>query len=79
MRAVSAREANQRFSRILQEAEAGGSVVITRRGRPVATIGPYQPDRSAERERAIERAIELMHKGLPIGGRRFTRDEMHER
>lgn len=79
MRAVSAREANQSFSRILQEAEGGEAVVITRRGRPVAVLGPYQVDQSLEREQAIERAVEMMRRGLPIGGRRFTRDEMHER
>ena len=79
MRAVSAREANQAFSRILQEAEAGAEVVITRRGKPVAVLAPFGPHRSREREQAIERAVALMQKGLPIGGRRFTRDEMHER
>ena len=79
MRAVSAREANQAFSRILQEAETGAEIVITRRGKPVAVLAPYPSRRSAEREQAIERAIELMRRGLPIGSRRFTRDEMHER
>jgi len=79
MRAVSAREANQAFSRILQQAEGGETVVVTRRGKPVAVIAPYSAHFSREREQAIERAVELMRKGLPIGGRRFTRDEMHER
>jgi prevent-host-death family protein len=79
MRAVSAREANQAFSRILQEAEGGTEVVITRRGKPAAVLSPFAAHRSREREQAIERAIALMRKGLPIGGRRFTRDEMHER
>jgi prevent-host-death family protein len=79
MRAVSAREANQAFSRILQEAEGGEAVLITRRGRPVAVLAPYGAYRPREREQAIERAVELMRKGLPLGGRRFTRDEMHER
>ncbi len=40
MRSVTAREANQAFSRILKEAESGESVVITRRGQPVAIIAP---------------------------------------
>ena len=31
------------------------------------------------RERDIERFLALLQKGLPLGGRRFTRDEMHER
>ena len=79
MRAVSAREANQRFSRILQEAEGGEAVVITRRGKPVAVLGPYPAEQSEERERAIEHIVALMRKGIPLGGRRFTRDEMHER
>ena len=31
------------------------------------------------RERDIERVVALMRDGLSLGGRRFTRDEMHER
>ena len=78
MRAVTAREANQAFSRILKAAESGESVVITRRGEPVAIIAPYRaPDR--DREHAIGHVVALMRRGLPLGGRRFSRDEMHER
>jgi len=79
MRFVTAREANQAFSQILKEAEDGGSVVITRRGRPVALLAPYRTPDVRERELAIEHIVALMREGLPIGGRRFTRDEMHER
>jgi prevent-host-death family protein len=78
MRAVTAREANQAFSRILKAAESGESVVITRRGEPVAVIAPYRaPDRA--HEHAIEHVVAMMRNGLPLGGRRFSRDEMHER
>ena len=79
MRAISAREANQSFSRILQEAENGETLVVTRRGKPVAVIAPYRPANAADRERAIEHVIALMRKGVSLGGQRFTRDEMHER
>jgi prevent-host-death family protein len=79
MRSVTAREANQAFSRILKEAEGGEPVVITRRGQPVAIIAPYRPADAPQRERAIDHIVALMRRGLPIGGRRFTRDEMHER
>ncbi len=79
MRAVTAREANQAFSRILKEAEGGASVVITRRGRPVAVIAPYRGQDAQERSRAIEHTVALMRDGLPNGGKRFSRDEMHER
>jgi len=38
MRTLSAREANQRFARILGEASAGEEIVITCRGKPVAVL-----------------------------------------
>jgi len=79
MRFVTAREANQAFSRILREAEERRSVVILRRGRPVAIPAPYRTADTKEREHAIEQIVGLMRQGLPIEGRLFTRDEMHER
>jgi prevent-host-death family protein len=79
MRSVTAREANQAFSRILKEAEGGESVVITRRGQPVAIIAPYWAADARKPERAIDHIAALMRRGLPIAAKRFTRDEMHER
>ena len=78
MRFVTAREANQAFSHILKQAEDGQSVVITRRGRPVAMLTPYPTSDARERELTIGHIVGLMRKGIPIG-RRFTRDEMNER
>jgi prevent-host-death family protein len=37
---VTAREANQHFSRLLREVAEGQSFVITHRGRPVARLVP---------------------------------------
>lgn len=79
MRSVTAREANQSFSRILKEAESGEGIVITRRGKPAAILVPYRAEMARERERAIQEIVALMREGLPIGGNRFSRDEMHER
>lgn len=81
MKSVSAREANQSFSRILSEAEAGEEIVITRHGKPVATLRAYQgAARDADRQAALEHAIRLMENAPALGtARRFTRDEMHER
>lgn len=79
MRSVTAREANQAFSRILKEAESGKPVVITRRGQPVAVITAYRVADSGEREQAINHIVALMQRGLPISNKRFSRDEMHER
>lgn len=82
MKKVNARAANQGFSTLLSEVEAGEEVLITKHGRPVAILRPYSaPKMIAARRKAIERAIRLMAKGLPWGSalRRFTREEMHER
>ena len=80
MKSVSAREANQGFSKLLAEAAGGEEIVITRRGKPVAKLVPIGTAKSDEkRERAIERMMERMRRGLDLGDRKFTRDEMHQR
>jgi prevent-host-death family protein len=80
MKTVSAREANQRFSRLLGEVANGEEIVITRRGEPVATLAPYRGRPMApERQAAIEQLMLVLEKGFPMGGLRATRDEMHER
>jgi len=80
MKRVSAREANQRFSRLLTEVANGQEVVITRHGKAVARMVPV-PNATAARKReaAIKRMVEMMERGFPLGGRRFTRDEIYER
>lgn len=80
MRTVSARDANQRFSKLLAEAEQGKDVVITKRGRPVARLVAYRHEKSEkDRKTALAELMKLLDRGIPMGGRRFTRDEMHER
>ena len=87
MPTVGAREANRSFSKILREAESGKTITITRNGRPVARLEPatflkpvdLRPKSKKGREAAHKRLMELLDKGLDFGGRRFTRDEMHDR
>jgi prevent-host-death family protein len=80
MRTVSARDANQKFSKPLAEAEKGREIVITRRGVPVARLVPVAPKLTLkERERAIKRMIAMMEKGFDLGGLRFKRDELYDR
>lgn len=79
---VGAREANRSFSKILKEAENGKTIIITRNGKPVARLEPVIRKRDLseeERNAAHDRLMKLLEKGLDFGGRRFTRDEMHER
>lgn len=40
MRTMTATEASRSFAALLDEAEHGGTVVVTRGGRRIATIGP---------------------------------------
>ena len=90
MKTVSVSEANQQLSRLLSEVADGVEVVITKRGRPVATLAPYRrtaedparhgpPPMTPERKAAIERLIKLMRKGFNLGGIRVNRDEIYDR
>jgi prevent-host-death family protein len=80
MKKIAAREANQGFSKLLAEVAKGQEVVITRRGKPVARLVPVA-DYAAARKRkaAIKRLLARLERGVPLGGLRATRDEMHER
>lgn len=53
MKQMQAREAKARFAELLQSAERGESVTITRHGRPVARIVPI--DAAAEAESELEK------------------------
>jgi prevent-host-death family protein len=80
MKRVSAREANQKFSKLLAEVARGREVVITRHGKPVARLTPVQDVVAAKkREVAIRRMIAHMKRGVNLGGLRFTRDELYDR
>jgi prevent-host-death family protein len=81
MRHVTAREANQRFARLLSSVEDGEQVVITKRGKPVAVVSPYPPEQAAERAAAIAEFLAVLREPLISAEdfRTFSRDEMHER
>ena len=80
MRTVSAREANQQFSRLLGEVAEGEEVVITRRGEPVATLAPYRGrPMTPEREAARARLMARLRKGAHLGGLRIDRDGIYDR
>jgi prevent-host-death family protein len=61
-RAISASEANQRFSELLREVAEGESFTVTSRGRPVARVVPV--DREGEK-RAVKRLVGRLRR-LPI-------------
>lgn len=53
-RAISASEANQRFSELLREVQAGNSYVVTSRGRPVAKMVPIDDTLGEQRAKTDE-------------------------
>jgi prevent-host-death family protein len=67
---VGAYEAKTRFSELLERVEAGGEIIVTRHGTPVAKLVPFKKELSAEqRAEAISR-IQKLSAGLSLGGLR---------
>lgn len=80
MRTVSAREANQQFSKILDAAVEGEEIVITRHGQPVAKLVPCPAPARPDREERRRAAIEWLRSGpLPGPAPEWTRDELYDR
>jgi prevent-host-death family protein len=65
---ISARDANQQFAEILaRAADDGETVIITRRGEPVAQLTRYRAQTlSPERQAAWDRLLARMEKGVPV-------------
>ncbi len=56
-------------------------MVITRRGKPVAVLGPWKPPvMTPERQAAIERISKMMHEGVHLGGPPYykSKDELYD-
>ncbi len=76
-KAISAANANRKFSRVLRDVREGQSYIVTSHGRPVARIAPIKEERPA-RERAwaaLSRRLRSERVGN-IG--QWTRDELYE-
>ncbi|MGK6317136.1 type II toxin-antitoxin system Phd/YefM family antitoxin [Neorhizobium sp. DT-125] len=76
-KAVSAAEANRRFSLILREVREGDSYVVTSHGKPVARIlpaGAHQETATGARSALISRLEKqpIVHAG------KWSRDELYE-
>ncbi len=74
-KAISASEANQRFSELLREVAEGRSFTVMSRGRAVARVLPV--DRHQER-RSVERLLRFVD-GLPVRHTgAWSRDDLYE-
>ena len=80
MKTVSAREANQSFSKLLGEAARGEEVIITKRGKPVAKlVSVTGSDKGAEWEEARDRLMKRLRRGVDLGGIMVSREEIYDR
>ena len=79
MKTVTAAEANRQFSAVLRDVAQGKSVLVTSRGKPVATIAPARRERDRARERAKKRLFERIASIQPSGNvREWTREELYD-
>jgi len=81
MKVVTLKQANQEFSSLIRDVEAGETLVITRRGKPVARLSRYTGGRTDDPEwqAAYEEMCAAMEKGFHLGGLTFDREELYER
>ncbi len=76
-KAVSAAEANRRFSELLRTVKAGRSVIVTSHGKPVAKLMPVAGDeRAAGKARSALLARLRKQQAVDVG--RWTRDELYD-
>ncbi|MEM6354403.1 MAG: type II toxin-antitoxin system prevent-host-death family antitoxin [Pseudomonadota bacterium] len=76
MREIGAFEAKTHLSKLLEAAEAGETILITRHGRPVARIGPVEADDAGRRIRALDRLRTIRER---IGARLTAEDILSAR
>ncbi len=67
MRTIGAFEAKTRLSQLLDQVEAGETVIITRHGEPVAELVPARPKRDQATIRMLIEDIRQSRKGKDRG------------
>jgi prevent-host-death family protein len=76
-KAVSAADANRRFSELLRTVKKGRSVVVTSHGKPVAKISPVvEDDLAAEGARSV--LFTRLRRERVVNAGRWTRDELYD-
>lgn len=81
MKTVTAAEANRNFSALLKDVARGERVLVTSRGKPVASIVPPELPAEDEARELAKKALFERLAAQPISGelRDWTRDEVYER
>jgi prevent-host-death family protein len=76
-KAVSAAEANRKFSQLLQGVKRGRSYVVTSHGKPVAKISPVDENEKIAAG-AREALLTRLRRQPVVKAGRWTRDELYE-
>jgi prevent-host-death family protein len=76
-KAVSAADANRRFSELLRLVKKGRSVVVTSHGTPVAKIIPVSEDERASKG-ARSALFARLRKERAVNVGRWTREELYD-
>jgi prevent-host-death family protein len=76
-KAISAADANRRFSELLRTVKKGQSVIVTSHGKPVAKITPFAGEaRAAAAARSALLARLQTERPVTVG--RWRRDELYD-
>lgn len=79
MKTVTAADANRQFSAVLRDVAQGQRVVVTSRGKPVATIEPVRARAATARASAAKRRLlEHLATVRSRSAREWTRDELYD-
>jgi prevent-host-death family protein len=76
-KAISAADANRKFSQVLREVKEGRSYVVTSHGRPVARIAPFKEDHAAATSARASLLTRLRAERVVRVGR-WKRDELYD-
>lgn len=76
-KAITAADANRKFSQVLREVKGGRTYVVTSHGRPVARISPAGEGRAA-RLSARRSLFQRLRAEPTVKTGRWTRDELYE-
>ena len=77
---ISLREANQNFSRCVEAVERGMEFVVTRRGKPVAIIGPVASAHARGLTPAQKAALRRLFAGArALSIRKWRREDLYAR
>lgn len=77
MGVMSVREFNANSSRAIARAEAGETIEITKNNRTVAELRPKRGAHDIEWNAASKRMIDVMRKGLHLGGAPITAEDKY--